>query len=81
VNRVPKLRTDDPAAWSRLRIIPFAVSFRDKADRHLKTVLRGELPGILMWALRGCLLWKQEGLGSVAAIEHAKKMTYKGMLA
>jgi putative DNA primase/helicase len=31
-------------------------------DRQLKFKLRKELPGILAWAVDGCLLWQREGL-------------------
>jgi putative DNA primase/helicase len=71
VNRVPRLRSDDLAAWSRLRIVPFDVSFQHRANRDLKSELQSELSGILQWALRGCLLWRQNGLGSAASVEEA----------
>ena len=35
----------------------------DEQDRSLSTKLRDELPGILAWAVRGCLEWADEGLG------------------
>jgi putative DNA primase/helicase len=75
VNRLPRLRSDDLAAWSRLRIIPFDVSFQHRANRDLKFELQSELSGILRWALRGCLLWQQEGLGSAAPIEKAAQLS------
>ncbi len=71
VNRLPSLRLDDVAAWSRLRIIPFEVSFARSPNRGLKSELRAELSGILNWALRGCHQWQQSGLGTVDAIEKA----------
>jgi len=71
VNRLPSLRLDDVAAWSRLRIIPFEVSFANSPNRGLKSELRAELRGILNWALRGCHQWQQSGLGTVNAIEKA----------
>src|SRR5262249_8552695 len=33
--------------------------------------LRAEYPGILNWALRGCLLWQREGLKEPKAVEQA----------
>lgn len=77
MNRLPLLRSDDFAAWSRLRVIPFDVSFADKADRQLKLALTSELSGILNWALAGCVAWQQHGLGSAASIEHAKVLWHK----
>ena len=34
----------------------------DKRDRRLIEKLRTELPGILAWAVRGCLEWQHSGL-------------------
>jgi len=31
-------------------------------DKTLPAQLKAELPGILAWAVRGCLAWQQEGL-------------------
>jgi len=76
LNRLPKLRADDSAAWSRLRVIPFDVSFRDRPDRDLKYELRAELNGILTWAIQGCLLWRKNGLGSSPTVDEATE-TYR----
>jgi putative DNA primase/helicase len=78
VNRLPALRMDDCAAWSRLRVIPFDVSFTNKADRELKHELQSELSGILRWALHGCLLWQKTGLGSTPSIESATQKCRTG---
>lgn len=43
VNRLPTLRFDDGAAWSRLRVIPFDVSFANSANRELNVDLQREL--------------------------------------
>ena len=51
--------------WSRPRVIPFNVRFdAETMDKNLKTKLLAELPGILAWAVRGCLAWQKEGLGT-----------------
>jgi putative DNA primase/helicase len=71
VNRLPTLRFDDHAAWSRLRLIPFDVSFEASANRELKVELQSELGGILNWAVRGCLLWQRKGLGTIDSITNA----------
>lgn len=40
--------------WRRLRFVPFLRSFSDaEADPEFSQKLRGELPGILAWAIRG----------------------------
>jgi len=77
VNRVPALRIDDRAAWSRLRVIPFDVSFADSPNRELKVELQDELSGILNWALQGCLLWQRHGLGSNESVTNATEMWRK----
>jgi putative DNA primase/helicase len=79
VNRLPELRKDDPAAWSRLRLIPFDVSFARKPDRELKPKLRGELSGILNWALQGCLMWQRVGLGSAPSIDNFIHLSRKAV--
>jgi putative DNA primase/helicase len=77
VNRVPALRIDDSAAWSRLRVIPFDVSFANSPNLELKVELQDELSGILNWALRGCLLWQRDGLGSIESVTNATEMWRK----
>ncbi len=61
-NHKPDIRGTDPAIWSRLKLIPFEVSFEGREDKTLKGTLQGELPGVLAWAVEGCLQWQQEGL-------------------
>ena len=70
-NDRPRIEGGDEAIWSRLREVPYAVSFRGREDRELSTKLEAELPGILAWAVQGCLAWQESGLGSAAAIEEA----------
>ena len=62
-NHKPFIRGTDVGIWSRIRLIPFNVQIpEDKMDRQMKFKLRKELPGILAWAVDGCLLWQREGL-------------------
>jgi len=61
-NHKPAIRGTDPAIWSRLKLIPFEVSFAGREDRGLKQRLRDEMPGILAWAVEGCLRWLEDGL-------------------
>lgn len=63
-NHKPTIRGTDYAIWRRIRLIPFNVTIpEDERDPHLVDKLRAELPGILAWAVRGCLAWQREGLG------------------
>jgi putative DNA primase/helicase len=66
------------AIWDRLVLIPFTVRIpeSEKIDDYAEKHLFCELPGILNWALEGCQIWQQEGLGSCEAIDEAVK-TYK----
>ena len=69
-NHQPSVRGTDDGIWRRIRLIPFIRQF-DTPDTSMLSRLRSEMPGILMWALRGLEMWRNEGLGSVEAIDHA----------
>jgi len=70
VNRLPRVDGDDHAIWRRLQVIPFTVRIQ-RPDKALPRKLRAELPGILQWAVSGCLAWQRDGLGTCGAIDHA----------
>jgi P4 family phage/plasmid primase-like protien len=62
-NHRPEIRGVDNAIWRRIRLIPFTeIIPKEEQDRRLMDKLRAELPGILAWAVRGCLDWQREGL-------------------
>jgi putative DNA primase/helicase len=62
-NHKPAIAGTDEGIWRRLRLIPFTVSIPpDEQDRDLLRKLEGELPGILQWAIAGCLEWQRDGL-------------------
>ena len=68
-NHKPVIKGTDLAIWRRIRLIPFTVTIPpDEQDRHLPDKLRAELPGILAWAVRGCLDWQREGLTAPAEV-------------
>jgi len=48
------------------RIVP-----EGEVDPGLQEKLRQEYPGILAWAVRGCLSWQGKGLPSPAVVEKA----------
>jgi putative DNA primase/helicase len=63
-NHKPIISGVDNGIWRRIRLIPFSVTIpENEVDPTLPDKLRAELPGILNWALMGCLLWQEEGLG------------------
>lgn len=64
-NHKPNVR-GDRALWNRLKLIPFEVSIpkEQQIPRHqAMSMYRNEFPGILNWALEGCLEWQRCGLG------------------
>jgi putative DNA primase/helicase len=62
-NHKPTINGTDDGIWRRLRLVPFTVAIPpDEQDRDLIRKLEAELPGILNWALRGCLEWQADGL-------------------
>jgi len=65
---------DSYGIWRRLILIPFDVRFSgDKKDKGLARKLRIELPGILNWAVEGCLEWQDKGLKTPQVILDATK--------
>lgn len=70
-NHRPRVVGDDAGIWRRLRLVPFEQSFLGREDRTLNDDLRGELPGVLRWAVQGCLAWQEHGLGTAAAVTAA----------
>jgi putative DNA primase/helicase len=62
-NHKPEIRGTDPAIWRRIRLVPWSVAIPPaEQDRKLLEKLRGELPGVLAWIVRGCIEWQREGL-------------------
>lgn len=73
-NHKPEIRGTDAAIWRRIRLIPWAVTIPPaEQDRKLAEKLRGELPGVLLWIVRGCLEWQHEGLRAPEEVRQATK--------
>jgi putative DNA primase/helicase len=70
-NRKPLLGRVDNAIVRRTVLIPFLVSFVGVEDKRLKERLRAEKPGILMWAIQGCLIWQRWGMAPPASVQRA----------
>jgi putative DNA primase/helicase len=71
-NHRPVIRGTDGGIWDRVRLVPFTVRIPDEQeDKHLAAKLIAELPGILAWAVAGCLAWQREGLGMPPAVRVA----------
>lgn len=68
-NHLPTIVGNDHAIWRRILLIPFNVIFDgDRCDRALPHRLADEMPGILAWAVGGCLEWQKNGLGVPDAV-------------
>jgi putative DNA primase/helicase len=71
-NHKPIVKNNDGAIWRRIKVVPFTVTIpTEEQDRELPTKLLDELPGILAWALDGCLEWQRIGLAEPAEVRNA----------
>ena len=71
-NHRPEVRGTDNAIWNRIGLVPFDVVIPDEEiDRDLPAKLRAELPGILAWAVAGCMEWQAVGLEPPATVKAA----------
>jgi putative DNA primase/helicase len=63
-NHRPRVRGTDHAIWRRILLVPFTTVIPDdEQDKHLTdTLIATELPGILAWAVRGCVAWRTQAL-------------------
>lgn len=71
-NHKPGLRSVDEAMRRRLHLVPFTVTIPEhERDPSLGEKLRAEFPGILAWAIQGCLNWQKEGLNPPPVVREA----------
>ena len=55
-NNLPQINNTDHGIWRRIKAIPFNRTFSaEEQDKYLSDKLMAELPGILNWAIEGCL--------------------------
>ena len=68
-NSRPETLGLDDGIWRCIWEIPFNRQFTwAERDKELMTALTQELPGILNWAIEGCLLWQANGLSAPASV-------------
>lgn len=73
-NHKPVVADNSPAIWNRIHLIRFERKFeKHGADKKLLATLKAEAPGILNWAIQGCLAWQSEGLKIPTAVEQATR--------
>lgn len=71
-NHKPTIKGTDMGIWRRIRLIPFTVTILDdRKDKQLSEKLKAEMPGILNWAINGCLRWQNEGLRTPSCVKVA----------
>jgi putative DNA primase/helicase len=74
-NHKPSLRSVDEAIRRRFNLIPFTVTIpEEERDVELGAKLQVELPGILAWAIQGCLIWQAEGLNAPKPLQRQQKL-------
>lgn len=62
-NSLPKVNDVSDGLWRKIALVPFNAKFEgERDDKRIGEKLRAELPGILVWALQGCLEYQRVGL-------------------
>lgn len=73
-NHKPIIRGSDNGIWRRIVSIPFLYKVPEgQRDKDLVYKLQDEIPQILGWAIKGCLMWQKEGLKLPSVIEKSNK--------
>jgi putative DNA primase/helicase len=71
-NHKPSLRTVDESIRRRFNLVPFSVTIPEaERDLRLTDKLRAEWPGILQWAIDGCVEWQRFALATPASVRDA----------
>lgn len=70
-NHRPLIKETKDAIWSRVQLVPWAVSFKGREDTEMGDKLKGEASGVLNRLLAGCLEWQRIGLAPPRAVQAA----------
>lgn len=71
-NFLPKIDGTDPAAWRRIRVIPFDVTVPpEERDPELGAKLAAEADAIMTWALEGWADYQANGMPAAEAVTAA----------
>jgi len=69
-NHKPVIRGEDDGIWRRIKVIPFKNQILEsQVDKHLYEKLMQERSGILNWAIKGCLIWQENGLTETQVVK------------
>ena len=61
-NNKPRMKAVDEAMRRRFNLVPFTVTIpKGERDTELGKKLKAEWPGILQWAVEGCIDWQERG--------------------
>ncbi|WP_202822920.1 phage/plasmid primase, P4 family [Bacillus cereus] len=71
-NHKPIIGGLDEGIWRRVKLIPFNLNLpAHKRDKRLPEKLSLEMPGILNWAIKGCMKWQKDGLKEPKVVAEA----------
>jgi putative DNA primase/helicase len=76
-NHKPVIHGTDEAIWRRIPVVPFTAKFYEPGegepvkDFHIYEKLTNELPGIMNWAIAGCLAWQKSGMVAPEPVKEA----------
>lgn len=72
-NHEPEIRGSDEGIWSRVKLVPFSVFIpvEERVKNLHEMLAREEGPGILAWAVQGCLEWQRGGLQEPPEVQKA----------
>lgn len=73
VNHKPIIRDTTKSIWRRIKLMEFTNTFTEQErDKNFPAkIMATEMPGILAWAVEGCLMWQQEGISDPDKIYEA----------
>ena len=73
VNHKPVIRDTTNSIWRRLKIVGFENTFTEanRDNQFAEKILAREKPGILAWAVRGCLEWQKQKLNDPPEVKRA----------
>ena len=71
-NHKPVIKGTDEGIWRRIKLIPFNLQLpKHKRDLKLSEKLSLEMPGVLNWAIEGCMKWQKMGLNEPRKVSKA----------